>query len=301
MVVIRLKRYRIQAKAAAIEALKILDDELIDKVYCDFHDDYVVRYKQENNVHYLFYQVKTNNKKNAQWKISDLLGLNTNRHNYNSTDCEKVKNSFVGKSLYHTILFKGTCNKIIFQTNIHTNDAADNLIIEANNNNFTDKYLKFLVNHFNEIFEREITTDLTESEIKENIKKLKFETDVEHLKSKTNFPMITGEKIFEYSEIDLTRKECSEIFRKLIELVENKSEGIIKELTPKNIDSLTCISIKDLLSVLSLSEAAYFELKKSNDSHIIKSISKIQRLFKGQNINEEVIEFCSRAKVKWDN
>jgi hypothetical protein len=51
-------RYRAQVRSAAMASLSILEGEDIDKVYCDLHDDFVVRKKESNCYSYVFYQVK---------------------------------------------------------------------------------------------------------------------------------------------------------------------------------------------------------------------------------------------------
>lgn len=38
-------RYRVQVRSAAVASLQILSGKAIDRVYCDLHDDIVVRKK----------------------------------------------------------------------------------------------------------------------------------------------------------------------------------------------------------------------------------------------------------------
>jgi hypothetical protein len=69
-------RYRAQVRAASIAALAILESKEVDRIYCDLHDDYVVR--SSNNaakVRYEFVQVKTKAKQNENWTIGELLGI----------------------------------------------------------------------------------------------------------------------------------------------------------------------------------------------------------------------------------
>ncbi|MFP3758606.1 dsDNA nuclease domain-containing protein, partial [Cupriavidus sp. SIMBA_020] len=52
-------RFRMQFQGAAYAALEILSGKEIDRVYCDYHDDFVVRRTVAGVVDYHFSQVKT--------------------------------------------------------------------------------------------------------------------------------------------------------------------------------------------------------------------------------------------------
>ncbi|RZN87037.1 DUF4297 domain-containing protein, partial [Acinetobacter johnsonii] len=67
-------RFRAQTRSATIASLSILEGKEIDWIYCDFQDDFVVRYRIEGEISYKFYQVKTKSKQNESWTISELTG-----------------------------------------------------------------------------------------------------------------------------------------------------------------------------------------------------------------------------------
>lgn len=117
-------RYRAQVRSAAIASLAILEGQNIDRIYCDLHDDFVVRRKEENGFSYTFYQVKTKGKQNHNWSINEIFGLNTRLRNQDKQSPEKIKNSFAGKLLLHTIVFNSYCDSVVFQTNIHNSDEV---------------------------------------------------------------------------------------------------------------------------------------------------------------------------------
>ncbi|MFW6746072.1 hypothetical protein ACODTT_18405, partial [Acinetobacter pittii] len=106
--------------------------------------------------------------------------------------------------------------------------------------------------------------------------------------------------IYNFSEIDLSQTECKEIIIKLLELVEKKSSGIIKELTEEEIDKLAGISIAELLEILSITYDAYQILLKNGDPKAVKSASIIQRILSASGAGKETIEYCSRCKSEWD-
>lgn len=294
-------RFRAQCRSAAIAALSILEDREVDRVYCDLHDDFVIRKQDENGLGYIFFQVKTNNKQNHNWTLSEILGINSRIKDPKKQSNDKIKNSFIGKLLLNTVVFDNNCNNVIFQTNINNSDDVESLIDDIESGVFANRFSELLVSKFNDLYSDTITTPLEENEIKERISKLQFQTDIQYLKSgDDNFIPIAREKIHQYSEIDLVHTESNEILSKLLELVENKSEGVIKDWTSENIEKKSGISIKDLLSILSISSEAYEILSSGGDTKAIKNASIIQRTLSSIGANAETISFCSQCKTDWD-
>lgn len=289
-------RYRAQVRSAALACLSILEGEDVDLVYCDLYDDFVVRKVKGNSFSYLFYQVKTNSKKNHNWTISDLFGINT-RKDLSKTELKLIKDSFIGKLLLHTIYLEDECELVVFQTNIHVHDNIDEIVEDIISNEFNNQYTRFIVNRFNECFGRSYDDD----EIKKRLSKLKFECDVEYLKNDlSNFDSHARDLIYQFSEVDLQRSEIKEILLKLLDLVERKSSGVIKDITSDTIKKFAGICIDDLLSILSISPKAYSILLNGGDGRAIKSVSIIQRILSSAGGREEIIEYCSRCKADWD-
>lgn len=294
-------RYRAQARSAAMAALSILEGQEIDRVYCDLHDDFVIRINDENGISYIFYQVKTKEKQNHNWTVNEVLGLKKTIKDQSKQSTEEIKDSFVGKLLLHTVVFDECCNSVVFQTNIHNSDDVEELLADIGSGKFENKFTKVLIERFNDCFLNGIIQQLTPEEIKERLTKLRFETDVQHLKDGSdNFEPLARDKIFKFSEVDLDQTETKEILIKLLDLVERKSSGKIKELTSKSIEEYAGISIVDLLSVLSISKEAYAILIEGGDSKAIKSVSIIQRVLSSSGAGVEMVEYCSRCKTEWD-
>lgn len=83
--------------------------------------------------------------------------------------------------------------------------------------------------------------------IKQKLKKLKFETDVEYIKSKhETFEILAKQKIFKFSEIELSHTEAKEILFSLLALVNSKSSVKINDCSSENIKKLAGIDIDDL-------------------------------------------------------
>ena len=294
-------RYRAQVRSAAMASLSILEGKEIDRVYCDLHDDFVVRKKDGHGFSYIFYQVKTKGKQNHHWSLNEVFGLNTKLKDQSKQDTDKIKNSFVGKLLLHTVVFDEYCNSVVFQTNIHNSDEVESLLKDIEDGTFENKFAVVLVDRFNHCFPSEIASGLSTHEIKKRLSKLNFENDVQYLKcGDDNFEPLAKDKIYQFSEVDLGYVESKEIMMKLLELVERKSSGVISNLTNKTIEEFAGISIDDLLSILSISKDAYSNLLKGGDSKAIKTVSIIQRTLKEAGAGNEEVEYCSRCKTNWD-
>jgi hypothetical protein len=294
-------RYRAQARSAAIAALSILQGKEIDRVYCDLHDDFVVRINEGTSaLKYVFYQVKTNGKQNHNWTLNEVLGIKTKKELSNQNPTE-IKDSFIGKLLLHTIIFDSHCNGVIFQTNIHCDDNIAELLQDIEGELFSNKYSQLLIDKFNDLYKDHISGILDAAEIKKRLAKLRFETDVQYLKNgEENFEPIARNKVYAFSEIDLGHAETKEILLKLLALVEKKSSGVISQLTQETIEEQAGISIDDLLSILSISKDAYQILLAGGDLSAIRSASIIQRTLLASGAGMEQVSYCSKCKTDWD-
>jgi hypothetical protein len=293
-------RYRAQVRSAAVASLSILEGANVDRVYCDLHDDFVIRKKDGDGFSYIFYQVKTKGKQNHNWTINEVFGLNTRIKDQTKQSVESIKESFVGKLLLHTVVFDKYCNSVIFQTNVNNSDEVDDLLADIESGVFANKFSKVILERFTECFGGDSITYSPE-EAKSKLSKLSFESDVSFLKDGDNyFELIVKERIYEFSEIDLERAEFREILLRLLDLVERKSSGVIKTWDADSIESCAGISIDDLLTILSISKDAYYSLLKGGDSSAIKSASMIQRALKAGGADTSMVMYCSKCKTDWD-
>jgi hypothetical protein len=291
-------RFRAQARSAALASLSILEGKEVDRVYCDMHDDFVVRINREGQFFYVFYQVKTNKKQNHNWTLNEVFGLSSRIKDLTKHDNSKISNSFAGKLLLHTVNFGDNCEAVIFQTNINIEDPIINLMADVESNHFVTPIATLMVERFSDCFS---STKLEQEDVNKNLQKLNFETDVSHLKfENNNFGPIAKDAISKYSEIDLTHDEFKDILVKLVELVESKSSGVIDDLTKESIEVCSCVSIADLLEILSISKAAYDALSKGGDPLAVKNASIIQRTLRDGGASEPIIEYCARCKISWD-
>ncbi|ATM86031.1 hypothetical protein CRN74_08035 [Yersinia frederiksenii] len=294
-----LERYNAQVRAASIACLSILEGKDIVRVYCEFHDDFVIEKNKLGKITYSFVQVKTKDKLSDIWKLNDVFGILTRNSKKNPQTDEKVINSFIGKLIQHTINFPETCENIIFMTNTHVNEDIDAVVTDLLNESFSNKYTLFLIDKFNGCFSPAL--DLTDEQIKRNLKKIIINSDVQYIKSQdNNFDLLARDVIYKYSEIDLQYVEAREIIISLQSLVNSKSSVKIKSVTKDSLLSASGVGIDDLLSVLSISKVAYYDLLNGGDEKAIKSASVIERMLRRAGANDSEVEYCAKCKTKWD-
>lgn len=289
-------RYQAQFRGAAFECLSLLEDEALDRVYCDYQDDFVTRLNVNGNYVYNFFQVKTKGKLNHQWSVNDVLGI---RKGAKTCEPAKITNSYLGKLLIHTIKFENSCGNVVFLTNVHLNDDLEGLR-DAIQDDGDNNYYKLLLENFNDALSPELP--IQKQNIIDRIKKLQLKSNISYLNPHDDkFFSEARETIYKYSEIDLQRSECEEILNSLISLVERKSFGkILEEIGEEDLDDIAGVSLSEMLDILSISKSAYQSLRNSGDSQAIKNASIIHRLMSKAGASGKMIEYVSDCKVRWD-
>lgn len=298
-----LERYNAQIRAASIACLSILEGKDVKRVFCEFHDDFVIEKVIASDIRYTFVQVKTKEKLREIWKLRDVFGILKRKSAKNPQTDEMIRDSFIGKLLQHTINFGESCNEIVFLTNTHVDEDIENIIDDIVSETFSNTHCKLIIDSFNNCFIsiQEDHEKLDIDAIKQKLKKLKFETDVEYIKSKhETFEILAKQKIFKFSEIELSHTEAKEILFSLLALVNSKSSVKINDCSSKNIKKLAGIDIDDLLDVLSISKRAYYDFLDNGDEHALKSASVIERLLRKAGANDMEVDFFTRCKIKWD-
>lgn len=292
-------RFRMQFQAAAYAALEILSGKEVDRVYCDYHDDFVVRRTIGDTVEYHFFQVKTKGRANQQWNINEVFSLQKKGSIDSDEKIEKIRNSIAGKLFIHTFEFGALCREVTLLSNVHFQDevyeVVDNLIAGTS----SKKYINQFINKFCEIFSP--GHPLSAGEISAVASKFSLMPNAQYLDDSLEaFSDAARNAIWKHSEIDLHRHEVDEIANNLVHIVMSKSCEPIKGLSKSNIDLATGVGLEDLLSVLSISTDVYQTLLAGEDPAAIKTASILQRQLKAAGASERSIETASRAKVSWD-
>nr|WP_116331764.1 dsDNA nuclease domain-containing protein [Cupriavidus taiwanensis] len=291
-------RFRMQFQAAAFAALEILSGKEVDRVYCDYHDDFVVRRSVNGSVEYHFFQVKTKGRLNQQWKVDEIFSLKKNGNLDTQEKLSAIRDSIAGKLFVHTIEFGVQCKEVTVLSNVHFHDDVYEVQQHLSAGQSNRAYIARFIEKFSEIFSP--GSPLTGDQLKAAWSKLSL-LQVSHLgETLEPFTDAARNAIWRHSEIDLQKHEIDEIANSLVSLVELKSCSPISNLSKEKIELATGIGLDDLLKVLSISTTVYKNLLDGGDPAAIKVASILQRKLKNAGASESMIETASRAKVSWD-
>lgn len=290
-------RFNMQHQAAAYAALEVLESREIDRVYCDYHDDFVVRRQSSAGTNYHFYQVKTKGKANHLWSLREVFALKKSGQTADKESLLAVQNSFAGKLLLHALTFKNACREVTLLTNVHFSDEVINAVKELQSGKPTSKTICFLIERLGDIFEVELGREAAI----EIAKKLSLLANVKYIgDADSTFAAAAREAIFQYSEVDLTREEAAKIASGLLALVQKKSMTSISGVTPDKLDDSVGIGLHDLLSILSVTPETYRALVDGADPKPLRTASFLQRRLSSLGAHESMIEYATQAKVDWD-
>jgi Cap4 dsDNA endonuclease len=292
-------RFDMQFQAAAYAALQILDGKGIDCIYCDYHDDFVVRRVANGKTTYHFFQVKTKAKPNHQWTLAEVFAFKKSGQKTDTESLNKIRKSFAGKLLVHGILFDEACSEATLLSNVHFNDEVITAVDALRGKAPLCKASKFLSDNFSAIFTLEPTASTGAAA--EILSKLSLHPSVDYIgRERDVFARAARSAIYQYSEIDLDHQETEELANGLVDLVYRKSKVPLEDVAPTDISSRIGVGLDDLLEVLSISRTAYNALLGGVDSKVLKQASVMQRWLKGAGAREDMIEFASQQKVAWD-
>jgi len=292
-------RFRMQFQAAAYAALEILSGKEVDRVYCDYHDDFVVRRTIGGTVEYHFFQVKTKGKSNQQWKVDEIYSLKKTGSIDSDEQITAVRNSIAGKLFIHTIEFGELCREVTILSNVHFQDDVYDVANDLKMGKSNKKYIRQFIDKFCHIFSPDI--QLSPDELAVIASKFSLMPNVQYIdESLQAFSDSARNAIWMHSEIDLHRHEVDEIANSLVQMVMSKSCAPIKGLSKTSIDLVTGVGLEDLLGVLSISTAVYKILLDGEDPSAIKTASILQRHLKSAGASEKMIETASRSKISWD-
>lgn len=288
-----------QFQAAAYAALEILSGNGVDRVYCDYHDDFVVRRNSSAGTNYHFFQVKTKAKLNKQWTLLEVFALKKKGALDTEEKLQEIRDSIAGKLFSHTIQFGEQCREVTILSNVQFEDEVLEAIAAIQTGSSSKKYFTQFIDNFQKIFSpgKELTPQQTQAARS----KLSVQAGVHHIgETLESFTSAARTAIWKHSEIDLRPQEIDEIARSLVEVVTNKSCARIAGITRQGLDQATSVGLKDLLEVLSISTPVYQTLLAGQDPKAIKSASILQRQLKQAGASDSMIETASRLKVAWD-
>jgi len=292
-------RFRMQFQAAAYATLEILSGKEVDRVYCDYHDDFVVRRNVNGSAEYHFFQVKTKGKANQQWKVDEVFSIKKTGNLDTQEKLAAIRDSIAGKLFIHTIVFGEQCREVTLLSNVHFHDDVYEVVDHLKTGASSRKYIQQFIEKFGDIFAP--GASLTAEQFEAAKSKFTLMPNVAHMGDTIEaFADAARSAIWKHSEIDLHKHEVDEIANSLVSLVESKSCAPIQGLSKGDIDLVTGVGLEDLLKVLSISTEVYKNLLAGDDPAVIKAASILQRQLKAAGASERMIETASREKVSWD-
>lgn len=292
-------RFRMQFQAAAYAALEILSGKEVDRVYCDYHDDFVVRRTVAGVVEYHFFQVKTKGKANQQWDVAEVFSLKKKGALDSEEKLEAIRKSIAGKLFVHTVEFGEQCREITVLSNVHFDDDVHEVVTDLAAGTSGKKYISQFIDKFADIVSP--SRPMSPEEVEAARKKLSLQANVQHIGDTLEaFAVAAHNAIWQHSEIELQQNEVERIASSLVALVEEKSCAPVSGLSKSDIDTAASVGLEDLLKVLSISTQVYQTLLVGGDPGAIKAASILQRKLKEVGATESMIEAASRAKVSWD-
>lgn len=310
------RRFQAQFRGAALECLRILEGKNADRIYCDYHDDFVVRERDAKGYAYQFFQVKTKEEKKHQWSRAELFGLNAklppkNLKHYdpagrpqpaaNSEQLAKIRGSFVGKLLEHTVAFGDACAAVTFLTNVYLDDEVEGIIAAVTVGDVSERTVRYLSDNFAAIYSIDPSPSM--ERIHASVRKLKISAGHDYLDPHhSDFDVKAAKALYEYSEINLTYVEGVELAKNLLALIQLKSSSkIVGELTEADLDDAAGVGLDELLGLLPISRGAYANFMKHGDAKALKNATVLQRKLGDAGASSEIIEVASRWKIDWDN
>lgn len=294
-----LSRYDMQFQAAAYAALQILEGKGVDCVYCDFHDDFVVRRIVAGKPTYHFFQVKTKKKLNHQWSLNEVFAVKKKGQKADPESLKQVRESFGGKLLLHGIVFDDVCTEATLLSNVYFADDVVEAVEQLRGKVPICKAADFLSANFSAIFS--IAPTLSDEKAKDFLSKLSLRPAINYIdKDRDAFANAARSALYQYSEIDLTFYETKELANGLVDLVSRKSKAPLAGVALADIGARVGVGLDDLLEVLSISRAAYDALLKGTEPKALKQASAIQRWLRSAGAGDAMIEFASQKKVDWD-
>jgi hypothetical protein len=294
-----LSRYDMQFQAAAFAALEILEGGEVVCVYCDYHDDFVVKRKKGDLTHYHFFQVKTKGKLNHQWSLLEVLAVKKKGQTTDDDALKKVRSSFIGKLIDQGVRFGDACLAVTLLSNVHFHDDVVTVVEEWQARKGDSKPAKILVDNFSRIFG--IKPELDEAVVRETLAKVTLEPGVGYIgQDRERFVNASRSAIYKFSEIDLDFFEITDLANNLLDTVYQRSKGSLAAADVKALESRVGIVLDDLLRVLSISPSAYRALLGGEDAKVIKTASILQRVLTASGATPAMIEFASVQKVSWD-
>ncbi|MFC5694859.1 dsDNA nuclease domain-containing protein [Pseudomonas sp. GCM10022186] len=292
-----INRFRAQFRAATIESLALLENKEIERIYCDYHEDYVVKYIINEKSKYRFVQVKTKSKLNHCYTILEIFGLKKRSRTAQKHD---LPGSFAGKLLLHIENFADTCHSIEIKTNVNFDDEVEGIINDIQSKGPLGAHTSVLIKETQKLIPT--LAGKSEAEILDFLSHLNLEPRQQILNEHDDlFVSMAANQIFKFSEVHLTPDEVKKIIVRLLSAIEEKSAIVFHgEITEAELNEQASICIDDVLEVLSISKSTYEILRAGGDDKAIKSASILKRTLTKSGFSPMTVDTFAGYKCQWE-
>jgi hypothetical protein len=294
--------FEFQYHQAAAGALDLLNSTSALCIYCEWHDDYVTEWNQQQP--YTFHQVKTRSQSQGVWRWPEFFGVGKKLKG-GKRRLTKDSSSIFLNLWDHTQKFGLACQKFVFVSDAELEADFQTLLNEAKSagavsslSATSKEIFDGLLSAFEEAPLR--VPGCNGSSLFSFINNLHFSKALGSVSNVDDIKLLLSGRIFDASEVDLSTSEARKIGAELVTAVKNKSHRVLTIL-PQDKESLQQakgIVIKDLLRILSLSEEGYTVLQ-SGDINSVKILSRFRRLCMRNNVPLTLIPDLCDLKVKW--
>jgi len=293
-----------QYQRAAETCLTLLEDTETCCILLEWHDDFVKEnLSSPSKCLYGFNQVKTRTASEGPWKISQVFGIPRAKSAPANSD------SIAAKLYEHYLTFGGQCEEVVLVTNCGVDSDLDELVLAAKTATSSSALSGEALKNFKRIsaswqMSGGPAAGKSDDEILSFISRIKLRPEAARIEqSSLDYRAILSDLILRFSEIDLTTSQSGKICSELLELVKEKSQHSVPlNRLPESAEELRCrkgIQVIDLLPLLSLSNDAYIELRKSG-SPVVKTLSRLHRICQSSGLNDEQTISICKLKTAWD-
>lgn len=291
------ERFEFQFHQAAAESLEVLDDQQVECIYFEFHDDYVIETAASN--HYRFYQVKCRGAQRGMWTIAEFFGERLKKGSKvgaaGGATPQRVNDCIFVKMFDHIEKFGDRCEEFVFVSDNGVNADFETLLDDVRKATGSIARAEKLYAAISVS-----SPSVTKEHFYHFLRSLRIKQAMGTLGRLDECKAILGLRILEMSEVDLSASEQQSIGRNLVDAIRSRSHLVIQLPRSKaQIRKQKGFMLNDMLRLLSLSPSGYRELR-ANGRQAVLELSRLHRLLKRSDAPESIIPMMCRLKARWD-
>ncbi|RYZ77898.1 MAG: DUF4297 domain-containing protein [Proteobacteria bacterium] len=292
-------KYFYQYKKAAEAAVELLEDGDAKLVFCDMHDDFVIKRLEGTLDVYLFHQVKAKDKKNHLWSFVDVFAVGLTKQFKGS-----CADGFAWHMIAHQKSFSNQCKGVVLVTNVLFNDDVEEFIGAVLAASTIADLVGKPKKQFSALSDAYVAADptFTPEYVFAFLKKFKLHSLAGPIDASDNEDAsVILRKVKEFSEVDLNLSQSKTVAEELINLVRKRSTAKIHPgISIQELEQKTSVSINDVVSVFPITADAFNILRQAGDQRALLNASILQRFLGRLGYSNELISLASVCKVEWD-